>query len=188
MSAITLLWEQSSCNQFNEPQIFLTSSLLKVTRIFRFDSVELFDASLGFGGLMTSLYSTSLSMLSASTLTEGSFLASTTFGSTTRLLLLLLATGLSRLARMIGSTFGAIFTLARRNTSRVSTSASKRFMTSFFGISTTFTLSTKMMKSPGSKWHWSAGEPRATLVITHGLVQAICASNPNDSLEKVCKN
>lgn len=78
-----------------------------------------------------------------------------------------------------------ILTLALRNTSKVIASRVVPMMLriSLLFILTTFTLSINIMKSPGSRWLLSAGESFKTLLMWHGFVHTMSASNPNSSLQ-----
>lgn len=77
-----------------------------------------------------------------------------------------------------------VLTSDLRNTSIVSASLLLiRFKISSFSISTIFTLSMNIMKSPGSKCDLSAGDPKTTELMKHGLVQIMFDSKPNPSLK-----
>ena len=85
---------------------------------------------------------------------------------------------------ILGRTF-VILVLALRKTSSVRTSTFVIKSNISVGVlSTMFTLSMKIMKSPVSRWHKSAGEFFTIWLMTQGFVHTMFSSNPNFSLER----
>lgn len=139
---------------------WITSSLLNV-KCFLLDSVEIFAASFTF------VMSTTLSMLFLSIQTEIDFF-------------LVTAIGVDAIEHGL---WICDLTSARLKTSIVSALLLIRLKISVLFMSTIFTLSMKMIKSPLSKCDLSAGEPGKTDFMKHGLVQIMFDSNPNSWLK-----